>query len=159
VTERYRRRDLGHLDVQITFDDPGAYARPWTVSAPMELFPDTELLEYVCSENQKPVVHVPGKTAPQETAAINVSRALLEKYVGSYEIRDGDDVTSVVISLSGDTLFLDRDREGPIRLVPISGTSFSESGNVIQFVPDGQGTVTAFLYVTVEGEERAVRVR
>jgi hypothetical protein len=154
LTERYRRRDFGHLDVEVTFDDPGAYARPWTVSVPMELLPDTELLEAVCRESEKPV-----RTGSQETAAVNVSRALLSKYVGSYEIREDGEVTSAVVSLSGDTLFLDLDHEGPLQLLPISDTSFSESGNVIQFLPDGQGTVTAFLYLTVEGKQRAVRVR
>ena len=155
LTERYRRRDFGHLDVEITFDDPGAYARPWTVSAPMELFPDTELLEFVCKENEKTVA----RTGSQEAAAVNVSRALLSKYVGSYEIREEDEVTSAVVSLSGDTLFLDLDHMGTLQLVPMSDTTFSESGNVIQFLPDGKGTVTAFLYRTVEGEQRAVRVR
>jgi hypothetical protein len=151
LTERYRRRDFGHLDVKLTFDDPGAYERPWTVSVPMELFPDTELLEFVCRENEKSP-HTPA-------AAVNVSRALLSTYVGSYEIREQDEVTSAVVSLSGDTLLLDLDHEGPLQLVPISDTSFSESGNVIKFLPDGQGTVTAFLYLTVEGQQRAVRVR
>ena len=32
-------------NLTVTFDDPGAYARPWTVNVPLELFPDTELLE------------------------------------------------------------------------------------------------------------------
>src|SRR3989441_7172138 len=154
LTERYRRRDFGHLDVEVTFDDPGAYARPWTVSVPMKLLPDTELLEAVCRESEKPV-----RTGSQETAAVNVSRALLSKYVGSYEIREDGEVTSAVVSLSGDTLFLDLDHEGPLQLLPISDTSFSESGNVIQFLPDGQGMVTAFLYLTIEGKQRAVRVR
>src|SRR3989449_904708 len=155
LTERYRRRDFGHLDVKVTFDDPGAYARPWTISVPMELYPDTELLEAVCRESEK----TPVRTGSQEAAAVNVSPALLSKYVGSYEIREADDVTSAVVSLSGDTLFLDLDHMGPLQLVAISDTTFSESGDVIQFLPDGQGTVTAFLYLTVEGEERAVRVR
>jgi hypothetical protein len=157
LTERYRRRDFGHLDVEVTFDDPGAYARPWTVSVPMELFPDTELLEYVCRENEKSLV--PVRTGSQEAAAVNVSRALLSKYVGSYEMREENEVTSAVVTLSGDTLFLDLDHEGPLQLVPISDTSFSESGNLIQFLPDDQGTITAFLFVTVEGQQRAVRVR
>ena len=95
----------------------------------------------------------------QEAAAVNVARALLSKYVGSYEIREQDEVTSAVVSLSGDTLFLDLDHTGPRKLVPISDTSFSDSGNVIQFLPDGQGAVTAFLIRTVEYEQRAVRVR
>jgi hypothetical protein len=155
VTERYRRRDFGHLDIEVTFDDPGAYARPWTVSVPMELYPDTELLEEVCKENEKSLV----RTGSQEAAAVNVSPALLSKYVGSYEIREQDEVTSAVVSLSGDTLFLDLDHMGPLQLVPMSDTTFSESGNVIQFLPDGQGTVTAFLIRTVEYEQRAVRVR
>ena len=159
LTERYRRPDFGHLDVKVTFDDPGAYAMPWTVSVPMELLPDTELLEFVCRENEKSLARIPGRTGSQEAAAVNLSRALLSKYVGSYEIREEDEVTSAVVSLSGDTLFLDLDHMGPLQLVPISDTSFSESGNVIQFLPDGQGTVTAFLIRTVESEQRAVRVR
>src|SRR5437762_8488015 len=77
MTERYRRRDFGHLDVKVTFDDPGAYARPWTVSVPMQLFPDTELLENVCKESGKPVAHSPTGTGSQETAAVNLSRAVL----------------------------------------------------------------------------------
>ena len=159
LTERYHRRDFSHLDVKVTFDDPGAYARPWTVSVPMEILPDTELLEAVCEENEKSPAHIPLTTGSQGAAAIKVARAQLSKYVGSYGIREEDGVTSAVVSLSDDTLFLDLDHMGPLQLVPISDTSFSESGNVIQFLPDGQGTVTAFLLLTVEGEQRAVRVR
>src|SRR5205814_10055064 len=151
--------DFGHLDVKVTFDAPGAYERPWTVSVPMELLPDTEQLEAVCRENEKSLAHIPVRTGSQEPAAVNVSQALLSKYVGKYKIQEEDEVTSAVVSLSGDTLFLDLDHEGPLELLPISDTSFSESGNVIQFLPDGQGTVTAFLYITVEGTQRAVRVR
>ena len=159
LTERYHRRDFGHLDAEVTFDDPGAYERPWTVKVPMELFADTELLETVCRENEKSLAHIPVKTGSQQAAAVKVSRTLLSKYVGSYEMKENDDVTSAVVSLSGDTLFLHLDHTGPLLLVPISDTSFSESGNVIQFLPDGQGTVPAFLFQTVEGEQRAVRVR
>jgi hypothetical protein len=158
LTERYHRRDFGHLDVEITFDDPGAYARPWTVSAPMEIFPDTELLEAVC-ENDKSRAPTPATTDSPAAPAIKVARAQLSKYVGSYEIKEKDEVTSAVVSLSDDTLFLDLDHTGPLELVPISDTSFSESGNVIKFLPDGQGAVTTFLLLTVEGEQRAVRVR
>src|SRR5712691_11571965 len=120
MTERYRRRDFGHLDVKVTFDDPGTYTRPWTVSVPLELFPDTELLEAVCRENEKSLAHIQVRTGSKEAAAVNVARALLSKYVGSYEIREQDEVTSAVVSLSGDTLFLDLDHTGPRKLVPIS---------------------------------------
>jgi hypothetical protein len=60
VTERFHRRDFGHLDVQITIDDAKAYNKPWTVTIPWEYMPDTELLDWVC-ENNKDVEHLVGK--------------------------------------------------------------------------------------------------
>ena len=53
VVERFVRKDFGHMDVHITIDDPGAYTRPWDVTLPLALAPDTELLEYICNENNK----------------------------------------------------------------------------------------------------------
>ena len=44
IVERYRRPDLGHLEVEITIDDPGAYLRPWKVRRILELAPDEEIL-------------------------------------------------------------------------------------------------------------------
>ena len=53
VTERFVRKDFGHMDIVITIDDPGAYTKPWDVTLPLILRPDTELLEYICNENNK----------------------------------------------------------------------------------------------------------
>ena len=53
VTERFRRKDFGHMDVEITIDDPKAYTRPWSVTLPLVLEADTELLEYICNENNR----------------------------------------------------------------------------------------------------------
>ena len=64
ITERFRRRDFGHLDLQLTIDDPKAYTRLWSVEMPMQLFADTELLEYVCNENNRDLEHLPGKRLP-----------------------------------------------------------------------------------------------
>jgi hypothetical protein len=60
VIERYRRKDFGHLELTITIDDPGAYTQPWTVMQQVHLLPDTELLEFVCNENNRDVQHLPG---------------------------------------------------------------------------------------------------
>jgi hypothetical protein len=57
VTERFRRKNFGEMSVEMTFEDPKAYARPWTISLVGKLAPDTELLEYVCNENEKSVAH------------------------------------------------------------------------------------------------------
>jgi hypothetical protein len=61
VTERFHRKDFGHMDIVITVDDPKAYTKPWTVTEPFKLLPDTELLEYVCNENNKDLKHLVGK--------------------------------------------------------------------------------------------------
>jgi hypothetical protein len=61
TTERFHRRDFGHLDLQLTIDDPKAYTKPWTVAESMEFWPDTDLLESVCNENEKDLKHLPGK--------------------------------------------------------------------------------------------------
>lgn len=61
VTERFKRKDFGHLEIQVTIDDPKAYTKPWTIAMPLELLADTELLEYICDENNKDVEHLVGK--------------------------------------------------------------------------------------------------
>ena len=57
VEERFRRRDFGHLKLQITIDDRQAYAKPWTVTMKMHLVTQGDLLEYVCNENERDVAH------------------------------------------------------------------------------------------------------
>jgi hypothetical protein len=62
VTERFRRPDLGHLEREITFDDPSAFEKPWTLKRVSSLAPKgTEVLEYVCAENNRDVEHLIGK--------------------------------------------------------------------------------------------------
>ncbi len=51
VTERYHRRDSGHMDVQVVADDPGALTKPWTLNMVWDLAPDQDLNEYVCTES------------------------------------------------------------------------------------------------------------
>jgi len=53
VTERFRRKDFGNMEIQITIDDPKAYTKPWSMTLPLAFQPDTELLEYICNENNK----------------------------------------------------------------------------------------------------------
>jgi hypothetical protein len=61
VTERFRRRDFGHIDLHVTIDDPEWYEKPWTVPVVLEMTPDTELLEDVCLENERDAKHLIGK--------------------------------------------------------------------------------------------------
>jgi len=61
VTERFRRPDFGSMEIQVTVDDPKAYTESWTVAIRHRLMPDTELIEFVCQENEKDVPHLTGK--------------------------------------------------------------------------------------------------
>ena len=61
LTERYRRTDFGHLEIIVTVDDPKAYTKPFTVRVNQRLMPDTDLIEFVCGENEKSDAHLVGK--------------------------------------------------------------------------------------------------
>ena len=61
ITERYRRPDLGHLENEVTIDDPGAYSKPFTMYGKFPLQTNTEIMEYVCNENNQDVQHIVGK--------------------------------------------------------------------------------------------------
>jgi len=60
ITERFHRRDFGHIDLQLTVDDPKAYTTPWGASLVLNFQPDDELLENIC-ENEKDLGHIVGK--------------------------------------------------------------------------------------------------
>ena len=57
LTERFHRVDFGHMEEQITFDDPKTFAKPFTIALKQTLQPDTELLESYCNENERDMVH------------------------------------------------------------------------------------------------------
>ena len=51
--ERYTRTDIGHMSMEVTIDDPGAYTKPFTTIGRATLMPGAELLEYICQENNQ----------------------------------------------------------------------------------------------------------
>jgi hypothetical protein len=57
LIERFRRRDAGHLDIEVTVDDPGAYTRPIRYTITTTVVPDDELLEYFCTDNEQSSEH------------------------------------------------------------------------------------------------------
>lgn len=61
ITERYRRPDLGRLDFDVTIDDPGAFTRSFTLYGHSPLLTNTEIIEYICNENNLDVSHITGK--------------------------------------------------------------------------------------------------
>jgi hypothetical protein len=61
VTERFRRPSFGKLEIDITIDDPKAYTKPWSVKVYQALAIDTDVIEFVCLENEKDIPHLVGK--------------------------------------------------------------------------------------------------
>ena len=53
IIERFRRPNLGTLEIDVTIDDPKAYTKPWTVRVNQRLLPDADLMEFVCLENNQ----------------------------------------------------------------------------------------------------------
>jgi hypothetical protein len=68
VIERFTRRDIGHMDIEITIDDPKAYAKPWTAKIPSSLLPDSDLIETFC-ENERDIRLMQRSLTPVDGAA------------------------------------------------------------------------------------------
>jgi hypothetical protein len=163
TTERYRRRNLGNLDIEVTLQDPSAYNKPWTVAVRAELAADTEMLEWVCNEKGPSTEHWVGKASDEKKSEVKVSHEILSKYAGTYV--EGPRLWShtrvprvVVITLSGDTLFGEMDGRGKVPLVAQSETGFSGLyGLGVDFVKSEPGG-PALLYVKhVSGDYRFAR--
>jgi hypothetical protein len=58
VQERFRRRDFGHMELQVTIEDPKVFTRPFTIKVTELLLPDSDLLESFCTENEKDRSHL-----------------------------------------------------------------------------------------------------
>jgi len=175
ITERFHRKDFGHMDISITLEDPKAYSRPWTVKLEATLSADTELLEYVCNENERDVQHIIVTEADRKKsrAVVTVAPDILSKYIGLYEMvdrngkplnRNGEpraadaqpDRFSVLLE-SGQLALQMPGSTGKMPLKPESETTFSIAGQPIEFVKNGQGAVTHFIVHAVEGDQKAIR--
>ena len=58
IIERFRRPDFGHLEIEVTIDDPKAYTKPWTVHVHQHIMVDTDIIEFVCQENEQDAPHL-----------------------------------------------------------------------------------------------------
>ena len=161
MTERYRRRDFGHIDLDVTLSDPAIYARPWTVKVRAELAPDTEMIEWVCNEKGSELQHWVGKASDEAKSAVKVAAAVLTKYVGTYEEQPKfwRQLPRVVeITVSGDTLFANMDNRGQVPLLAKSETVFSGLyGLGVEFTKNESGPAAQLFVKHVTGDYRFAR--
>jgi hypothetical protein len=158
MTERYQRRDVGHLDIEVALSDPQAYARTWTVAVRAELLPDTEMIEFVCNENERSLEHWVGKASDERKNEVQVVPDVLARYVGTYAEQAPFWRTlprAVEITLDNGRLFGEVDGRGKVPLFALSATLFSGlNGLGVEFIDGGAGG----LYVKhVSGDYRFAR--
>jgi hypothetical protein len=164
VTERYRRRDLGHMDIQITLNDPEVYSRPWTVALSANLVADTDLLESVCNESHHSLEHWVGTLTDERNSEVKVAPEILAKYAGTYEEQDfwGNRPHPAIIEVtfSDGALFAELKGRQKVRLVAQSETVFSGLyGLGVKFVTDGKGSVTHLLEQRISRDYRFRRIK
>jgi hypothetical protein len=160
TTERYRRRNFGSMDVEVTFSDPSVYAKPFTVSARAELAPDTEMIEWVCNEKGINREHWVGKASDEQKNAVKVPPQVLATYVGTYMEQPKYwrlEPRVVEVSVSGGTLYGDMDGRGKMPLTPQSEASFTGLyGLGVDFRKSGGGALEMFVK-HVSGDYRFTR--
>lgn len=149
LTERLRRRDFGHMDFEMTIDDPTVFVRPFTMRATRLLAPDTDLLEDVC-ENEIDTKHM------SNAAGISLSPDVLAPLAGVYELASGREVVFTVVR---DMLFAQGLNEPRLPLLASSQTKFMSTANPtgFEFVKDAQGSVTHVIVRGANGDQKALR--
>jgi hypothetical protein len=147
------------MDIEETLEDSKVYPRPWTITILGELMADTELLEYVCAENEKDREHLVGKASDDRKKAVKVAPEVLARYVGIYDFRIPDNPTQViaiaVTNVGGELVFDFLGDKSP--LIPLSNTAFLAAGNAVTFVANDRGVVTHLMMNSPEGDQKAVR--
>jgi hypothetical protein len=158
VTERFRRLDVGRMRLDMTFDDPKTYAKPWTIGIDIELIPDTELLENVCNENEKDRDRLVGHLQEEKAREVKVPLAVLSRYLGTYRAGPLGDIG---VALDGDALNIQL--PGGTARYPAFARSEDDFlvpalGSHLKFLKDARGQVTHLRVTIVEGDIDAPRV-
>ena len=157
ITERYRRLDFGHMQVEVTYDDPGTFDSPLRAVIAMEFAADDEMLELVCNEaSEGGTKHWVGdKIADAQATAVEVAPEILVKYVGRYEGIWLDNPTAVEVTFENGALLLQRNRGEKNALVAQSETTFvcptCQWGQPYVFTREGDGMATEVREVQVSG--------
>jgi hypothetical protein len=157
IIERFHRGNFGHITVDVTYSDPGAYDKPWTTHKEMRYRADTELLEYVCAENEKDRVHLVGKNSDELKDAVKVPPGILSKYVGTYVRYIPRGPQELTFALEDGAFTLSVAGGTPEPLTALSETIFYMLGDRFEFFQNDKGEVTHLLMVDGSGEWRADR--
>jgi hypothetical protein len=157
VTERFRRMDFGHMQLEMTFDDPKTYRRPFTIKVPVNFLPDDDLIENVCLENEKDRGRLVGKIADERKTERKLPASVLSQYAGTYDVGPLGNWT---VSVVGDELAVDLGSGGGRQVMFARADDvfvLPSAGGTVTFVKDSKNVVTHLLLTIVEGDFKAER--
>ena len=153
MTERFRRTDFGHLEIAVTFDDPKAYNKAWTLPLSARLAADTEMMEAVCNERpDNGQQHWIGRVSDAQKSAVKLAPEVLAKYVGVYKGIYLRNPRTVEVTFSGGTLSVSVNGGPKQPIFPQSETNFSGTGLTYQFLRDDHGIATHVVEGHVAGD-------
>jgi hypothetical protein len=159
VTERFRRTDFGHMEVQVTFEDPAVIVKPVTVPVTAEFVADTDMLEYVCQENERSRQRLVGTMDDDKKLRVEVAREVLTRYAGTYRLIGPDGVPIVLTVTPGaGELTIDVENQGTMTAIPVSASRFLAQGVAIEFFGAANGPASEVVVTIVEGDLKGVRV-
>ena len=158
MTERLRRTDFGHLEISVTFQDPKAYNKAWTLALRAQFAADTELIEAICNEfTDNGQEHWIGKVSDAQKTAVKVAPEILAKYAGVYKGIYLRSPRTVEVTFSGGTLSVSVNGGPKQTIVPQSETNFSGTGLSYQFLRNGQGIATDLVEGHISGDYKFER--
>jgi hypothetical protein len=159
ITERFRRRDFGHMDVQVTIEDPQTVAKPVVIPLHADFVPDTELLEYVCQENERSRQRMIGTADDDKKLQVAVAADVLARYVGTYRLQMPEGPPRrLTVYLQDGQVTMDIEGGTTITAIPVSQTRFLAQGVAVEFFPGPDGVATGLLVSIVEGDLKGVRI-
>lgn len=170
ITERYRRLDFGHIELEVTYDDPGTFSE--TVQATINLVnqPGSGMLEAICNESTTGRQHYSGEISQADSEAVQVPLETLQKYVGIYQgIWLGNLITAEITLEDGGIVLTRTPRysdtggntdSAKSRLIAQSETAFDCTCGVgFIFTVGAEGVATEVLEVHVSGAWSFKRIR
>jgi hypothetical protein len=171
ITERYRRIDFGHIELEVTYRDPGTCKTPVQAIIILEYRADSDLLENVCNEASRGLSSNWSRQIQQaDDNVVEVAEEVLEIYVGSYQGVWLGRLTTAEFVLEDGEMFLIRtpgysDTGGNFdsiksRLIPLSQNGFDcICGLGFVFTVNDEGVATEVSEVHVSGAWPFERVR
>jgi hypothetical protein len=171
ITERFRRPDFGHIELEVTYDDPGTFTKPVQAIIEMEYQADTNLSENVCNESSRGLSNNwSGEIQQADDMVVEIAEEILDTYLGTYEGVWLGTLTTAEFVLEDGEMFLIRtpgysDTGGNFesvksRLIPLSENAFDcICGLGFVFSVNDEGVATQVSEVHVSGAWPFVRVR